>query len=981
MIEALNGATPAVFGLMDYWCFDGWFAIKKRLAQKGAPVLKKTLFPGVELRLAAPMQGRLNAHVLFSDEISDQHLLDFLSRLRLELTDQPLSRGALIDYARRVGKDKLKVHGFDKADVDHDDQKALEAGYVVAELKVDSYKDAIRAAPANMAVGYMPFTTNDGLGSIKFLEHYAYAIGLFEASPIFEARDDATWNAFVGRKVEGNEKWIENFQAALRNVPRLPISGSDAHQFVGVVGDNDRRGYGDFPSDRITWIKADPTWLGLLQTIKEPARRCYIGSQPPKLQQVAKNGSFYVKSVSISKVSNSALADIWFDGIDVPLNPDLVAIIGNKGSGKSALADVLALLGNSQERKFFSFLKPDRFRGKSGEPARQFNGTLNWLAGESYQMNLADDPSSERVELIRYIPQGRFEALCNDHVAGRSGAFERELRAVIFSHISDEARLGALDFDQLTEEQEKGFRGRLSEARKNLNAVNRSIAAIEDQMHPSVRQNIEEQIRLKQVQLKSLQEAKPAQITEPSEQLTTEQQEAATKLNEISKSDAELVVEEKASREHQTQIAAIKNAAKEAIERIDLFETQLGAFRAELTVPLSKLGIKIDDVVSIAINRECVNKAIDDAQAEGVIVAEKLAAMAAMREQHAATKKVAAAALNEPQRLYQSYVSSLKEWEKNVEVLIGSESVPDSMKGLERRREQIDALPAQLEAKRKDRATLTASIFDVLSEQRDARSALFVPLQKLIADNQLIREEYKLQFKAELSCFHDSISDNLFSLIKQNAGNIRGEDESRQQIKSRCDTHDLDKKDGALAFVDDVHSLLQDAARQSTREGFDLGPLMRKGKVPTDVYDYIFGLGYLEPKYTLLFQDTQIEQLSPGQRGALLLIFYLLVDKGRNPIILDQPEENLDNETVVSLLVPVLSAAKEQRQIIMVTHNPNLAVVCDAEQIIFAEFDRKAGSVIRYSTGSIENSRLNGHVVNVLEGTKPAFDNRSKKYH
>ena len=86
-----------------------------------------------------------------------------------------------------------------------------------------------------------------------------------------------------------------------------------------------------------------------------------------------------------------------------------------------------------------------------------------------------------------------------------------------------------------------------------------------------------------------------------------------------------------------------------------------------------------------------------------------------------------------------------------------------------------------------------------------------------------------------------------------------------------------------------------------------------------------------------MFQDAQIEQLSPGQRGALLLIFYLLVDKDNNPIILDQPEENLDNETIVSLLVPVLTEAKQKRQIIMVTHNPNLAIVCDAEQIIHCE--------------------------------------------
>ena len=48
--------------------------------------------------------------------------------------------------------------------------------------------------------------------------------------------------------------------------------------------------------------------------------------------------------------------------------------------------------------------------------------------------------------------------------------------------------------------------------------------------------------------------------------------------------------------------------------------------------------------------------------------------------------------------------------------------------------------------------------------------------------------------------------------------------------------------------------------------------------------------------------------------------------KGRNPIILDQPEENLDNETVVSLLVPVLNEAKKRRRIVVVTHNPRICV-------------------------------------------------------
>src|ERR1700761_7344636 len=57
MIAALNAAKPAVFALMDYWTFDGWFALKKRLLQSGAPRLHKTVFPRIELRLAAPSDG------------------------------------------------------------------------------------------------------------------------------------------------------------------------------------------------------------------------------------------------------------------------------------------------------------------------------------------------------------------------------------------------------------------------------------------------------------------------------------------------------------------------------------------------------------------------------------------------------------------------------------------------------------------------------------------------------------------------------------------------------------------------------------------------------------------------------------------------------------------------------------------------------------------------------------------------------------
>ena len=111
-----------------------------------------------------------------------------------------------------------------------------------------------------------------------------------------------------------------------------------------------------------------------------------------------------------------------------------------------------------------------------------------------------------------------------------------------------------------------------------------------------------------------------------------------------------------------------------------------------------------------------------------------------------------------------------------------------------------------------------------------------------------------------------------------------------------------------------------------------------------------------------------------------MLVFYLLLDKSSNPIIVDQPEENLDNHTVFRLLIPVIKDVKKRRQLIMVTHSPNIAVVCDAEQIIYADIDRSDGNRMHYTMGSIEAPELNLHAINVLEGTRPAFDNRGSKY-
>lgn len=72
--------------------------------------------------------------------------------------------------------------------------------------------------------------------------------------------------------------------------------------------------------------------------------------------------------------------------------------------------------------------------------------------------------------------------------------------------------------------------------------------------------------------------------------------------------------------------------------------------------------------------------------------------------------------------------------------------------------------------------------------------------------------------------------------------------------------------------------------------------------------------------------------------------------------------------------------ARNRRQVFIVTHNPNLAVVCDADQMIYASIDKEDGNKVTYSSGALENPAMTRHATNVLEGTREAFDMRGGKY-
>lgn len=131
------------------------------------------------------------------------------------------------------------------------------------------------------------------------------------------------------------------------------------------------------------------------------------------------------------------------------------------------------------------------------------------------------------------------------------------------------------------------------------------------------------------------------------------------------------------------------------------------------------------------------------------------------------------------------------------------------------------------------------------------------------------------------------------------------------------------------------------------------------------------------PNGKKVFRQREFSKLSLGQQQSILLTI-LLHSRSRVPLIIDQPEDNLDSEFVYTTLVRSLRSIKEQRQVIVVTHNPNIAVIGDAELIIplrgAAEF-----SVIR-DRGSIDTHNTKEIVCTILEGGRSAFLRRRDMY-
>ncbi|MGE5409998.1 MAG: hypothetical protein ACM3MI_03485, partial [Clostridiales bacterium] len=397
LYETIEKSESAVFCIMDYWTFEGYIKLKNYVNNKNL-TLSKTVLPGMELRIQAPTDFRLNIHAVLSDKLTFQQLNDFKSSLKILSTGRTLSEEAIIEFARTLDASKARKNGSSDPDKLNNTQ-LLELGCKTVEIDTKSFKEAFSIVE-NYGFVYMPFDTSDGLESLSWEKHPCSDNYYMQLADIFETRSQDSIDLMVGKKTEKNKHIFENFYKTLGGVNKPGVCGSDAHRFAD---------YGKFPSNKKCWIKANPNFEGLKQVIYEPEDRVFIGDEPELNKRVHNNPTKYIRSLKIDQNNNhDATNGIWFKDEIINFNSELVALIGNKGSGKSAITDIIGLLGNSYSKNYitrngeteelFSFLNRNKFL-KYGL-ASKYCGELHWYAGDPEIKILNEDTESFAPEKV-----------------------------------------------------------------------------------------------------------------------------------------------------------------------------------------------------------------------------------------------------------------------------------------------------------------------------------------------------------------------------------------------------------------------------------------------------------------------------------------------------------------------------------------------------------------------------------------------------
>jgi ABC-type lipoprotein export system ATPase subunit len=963
--KQLENAKCDVIGINDYCCISGYKKVKERIEKGQIDLRNKKILPVIEFRMRDVLKNKhtgqsgdnINFHIIFSDEIDIDKLENFIKSINID-NRQIGSQYNDSNYL----KEKVKVY-FD-ADI-------------IEKLK--NNKDF-----KNRFLIWLPYDEYGGIDDIdpnsddwikRDFIRKAHILGSSNRKQI----DFFLWKSPL--KNDGSPKFSsDNFEKWFdRKKPC--IKGSDSHDCnypIGKLKDSKSNAI-----EKYCWIKADPTFEGLKQIIYEPDERVCIDEQPELFQRVKENKTKFIRSIEIDQEEEyKGDKGIWFKSIKIPINWGMVAIIGNKGSGKSALADILSLCGNSHRyiRKDFSFLTQERFL-KYGL-AKHFKSRLIWESGEKVEKNLSDGVDENAPERVQYLPQKYFEKLTNDLELYE---FEETLKDIVFNHLPNDLKSSKKSFNELIDFKKENVNKQLRKKIEENQKTSKELFNLDIQKHPNYKN-------------------KPNEVINPSEsnEFTSEQKKRNESIAKLNKIEGRLEEEIKAKDSLRNKLIS-KGGLLDNVKR-DLEElvVDIDKFSNDYKNNLEKINISINDIFTYKVNYDVLEIAMKKNNNKIKEINELLMPLDEIKniedpdrkkelervniffKENEILKKIdeIKECLSEPQKKYQKYIEELNKWQTERLKIIGNENTVDTIKWLKKEikfvNEEIDD---RIKEVRNKQIKNSLNIYIIKKEIVDIYNYFKKSIDSEIDKHRDHLIDYDINVEANFKIDKEFCTNLLNYINKTKKGTFYGIEDGRNILKDVVENTDFNKEKNMENFLNKMFDFLDYDCRENSKEEAEryLCDQIDEKKL-SSFYNFLFSLEYIKPTYELKLSNKKISFLSPGEKGALLIIFYLLLDKNNIPLIIDQPEENLDNESIYKILKHFLQETKKRRQLIIVTHNPNLAIVGDAEQVIYVKIDKEKNNEFTFESGSIESPRINKHASDILEGTIRAFDIRRLKY-
>lgn len=890
--DVVEASDVAVVGVTDYFSVEPQLQFIEHFRAR-YPASTKLLLVNLELRLNESVNGSVHLvdfHVIFSDAVPEAKLKEFLSELKTQITDA---------QDRQKSCSELAAKDYDSATVTRTDIRR-------------AFKETFgnNAEPTDYLI-YLAPASNNGLRAARGNQRKANL-----ADEI-----DKVVHAIFGKHAAYSDWYLKKNRfddETQESKPKPVFGGCDAHSFDQLEQWLGKTIANKDSHQVITWVKADPTFAGLQQTLVEPGDRVALS----ELQPDAKEPYKVIKRVTFQG-SNDFPVEILF-------NPNLNAIIGSRSSGKSALLAHIAHAVDPDYTVQQQLLTATSTKASELGPA----AGLSWSAVQSTVCSVEWADGTDGGGSVIYIPQNWLYQISNN-----PKEVTKKIQPVIQHQYGTYFR-----------EHERQLQA-VKDANGGIErAVNRwfELAAEVNDLEGKIRQVGDKA---------SITKERDA-IGEQIEALRTESQLSAEDLEKYQSVVNE--IDEKRNRVREADVEA---------EQLDQFVVENGSSYVS-----SPGAVSVDVVLR------------PDVDSVPEVLAEQLAAM--VDESSAALIAAVEIAITVFRKSItdeqNALAASVKQLEADNKSLIDKHKANIALDGLVKRQKDQQSALSKIAKYEEQRAKATASqqtagtqIVDCISARAAAHAALEA------AFGAQTRELDQLSFGVAVGFDADVVCSLSTPFHKRERGPfIKTRDEESESVV------DIAKAQaGPVVFLESLFD-----KKQRLNSGVDAAAAARSVLAATP-----------EVRFTAELDGDRIggferSTMTPGKQALFALTLILGEAEDVWTLLIDQPEDDLDSRSIYWEVVRYLVEQKKRRQVILVTHNANLVVGADAEEVLVANRhgdDRKnrGERTFDYLTGSLEHSEpkrsatydlecmgILEHAVEILDGGEEAFQKRRDKY-